>query len=171
MFSLFQPLSLALTTNVLQRNYWLSGIFFHMITGVSEFWPLDGPWDKRIRHGNVKKISWNVFRPYNTMNSKRQLKDIGQTQLAQPPQTTGALMNTGWWFQKISLILSGSLWKWSNLAIVIFVYNWCFDLFFGWFQFYINLWKTARGFLKIRVLHHSPVFWRQACLFATSQVG
>lgn len=38
-------------------------------------------------------------------------KDIGQTQLAQPPQTTGALMNAGWWFQKISLIGPGSLWN------------------------------------------------------------
>ena len=96
------------------------------------------------------------------LNSKRQhnrvlLKDIGQTQLAQPPQTTGALMNARWWFQKISLIGPGSLWKWSNWAIVIFYmfFKWAktppsridvLQFLFGWFQFYINLWKTIRAF-------------------------
>ncbi len=43
----------------------------------------------------MEKICWNLFPPL--------VKDIGQTQLPQPPQPAGALMNTGWWFHKISL--------------------------------------------------------------------
>ena len=53
-----------------------------------------GTFSHHCAHDQIKSKKWQ----HNCVL----VKDIGQTQLPQPPQPAGALMNTGWWFHKIS---------------------------------------------------------------------